>query len=118
MRWTGRRGGRRPRRLLEAHEQGGERAAEGQRTHGGRTLDLEQARISALLWHGRRWSPFLYCYATLGCTVGTEAFRRGLLKETQAAIEMLEKDPAAYGVHEREKLQNLLACIRAGRTEA
>lgn len=117
MKWSARRGGGRAGRFFAAHRRGGQPGVLRQSRHGARTLDLEQARASALLWHGRLWSPYLYCYATLGCTVGTEAFRRGLIKETLAAIETLEKDPAAYGVDERTKLDNLLACIRAGRTD-
>jgi hypothetical protein len=117
MKWSERRGGGRAGRFLAARKRERQSRVGRKSRHGARTLDLEQARTTALLWHGRLWSPYLYCYATLGCTVGTEAFRRGAIKETLAAIETLEKDPAAYGVDERKKLDNLLACIRAGRAD-
>jgi hypothetical protein len=48
--------------------------------------------------------------------VATEEFRQGLIRETEAAIKEVERDPAAYAGDEKAKLENLLACIRAGHT--
>jgi hypothetical protein len=70
-----------------------------------------QARMSAYEWHGRLWSPFLYCYALFDCRIEREEFRKGLLKELEIAMKAVEENPALYDEKERAKLRNLKRCI-------
>ena len=81
--------------------------------------DTRQARQSAYEWHGRLWSPFLYCYAVLGCRISSERFRRAVLGEVCNALSALDSNPEEYRRDEMAKLRNLKLCVEsAGLTGA
>jgi hypothetical protein len=78
--------------------------------------DVSQARDSAYEWHGRRWSPLLYCYASLECKIANEDFRKAVLKEIEVAMRDVEANPALYAEEEPAKLQNLKKCVETANT--
>jgi len=78
--------------------------------------DVSQARESAYEWHGRRWSPLLYCYASLECKIANEDFRKAVLKEIEVAMRDVEANPALYAEEEPAKLQNLKKCVETANT--
>lgn len=69
--------------------------------------DISQARQSAYDWHGRLWSPLLYCFASVDCRIGDETFRKELLKEVVLAMKAVEANPCLYEGDEPAKLENL-----------
>ena len=75
--------------------------------------DISQARESAYEWHGRLWSPFLYCYAALGCRIASEVLRRGLLREVCSAFQAVAAHPEQYRPDELAKLRNLQVCVES-----
>jgi len=75
--------------------------------------EISQARESAYEWHGRLWSPFLYCYAALGCKIASEQFRRGLLREVDSALQAVGAHPKQYRTDEPAKLRNLQVCVES-----
>jgi hypothetical protein len=75
-------------------------------------LDVEQARITAFLWHERQWSPLLYCYAILG-SIGTEEFARALRKEANRAVCAVKQNPEAFARDDPERLRNMVGCLAA-----
>ena len=77
--------------------------------------DIWQARQSAYEWHGRLWSPHLYCYASLGCRIADEDFREGLIKEITFAVETVEANPSLYESDEPAKLENLRRCVEVAK---
>ena len=76
--------------------------------------DTRQARQSAYEWHGRLWSPFLYCYAALGCRISSERFRRAVLGEVHNVLRALDSNPEGYRWDEMAKLRNLKLCVESG----
>lgn len=78
--------------------------------------DVSQARDSAYEWHGRQWSPLLYCYASLECKIANEDFRKAVFKEIEAAMRDVEANPALYAEEEPAKLQNLKRCVETANT--
>ena len=78
-----------------------------------RNPDIPQARQSAYEWHGRLWSPYLYCYAALGCRVASQNFRRGLLEEVCIALRVVASEPKQYRPDELAKLRNLQLCVES-----
>jgi hypothetical protein len=77
--------------------------------------DVVQARESAYEWHGRLWSPFLYCYASWGCKIANDEFRQALIKEIELAMGAVEANAECYGQDEPAKLRNLQKCVEAGK---
>ena len=78
--------------------------------------DVSQARDSAYEWHGRQWSPLLYCYASLECKIANEDFRKAVLKEIEVAMRDVEANPALYAEEEPAKLRNLKRCVETANT--
>jgi hypothetical protein len=77
--------------------------------------DISQAQESAFEWHGRLWSPFLYCYASLGCRIANDEFRQVLIKEIEHAIRAVEANAGLYEQDEPAKLRNLKTCVEDGK---
>lgn len=73
-----------------------------------------QARQSAYEWHGRLWSPFLYCYASLGCRIANDEFKHALINEIEHAMRTVEANGERYERDEPAKLRNLQKCVEAG----
>lgn len=79
--------------------------------------DVSQARDSAYEWHGRQWSPLLYCYASIDCKIANEDFRKAVLKEIEVAMKHVEANPAIYDKDESAKLPNLKRCVETANTK-
>jgi hypothetical protein len=75
--------------------------------------DVVQARQSAYEWHGRLWSPLLYCYASLGCKIANDEFRQALINEIELALGAVEANAQCYEQDEPAKLRNLKKCVEA-----
>src|SRR5208283_214179 len=78
--------------------------------------NILQAQRSAYEWHGRLWSPFLYCYASLGCRIENDQFRRELFREVEVAMGAVAANAEVYEQDELAKLRNLKMCVETGTT--
>src|SRR5208283_6057330 len=77
--------------------------------------DILQAQRSAYEWHGRLWSPLMYCYASLGCRIGNDEFRHGLIREIELAMRVATANAECYEEDEPAKLRNLKMCVEIGK---